>query len=116
MGARSIEEPMNPYTARLLGLLGTNEPLAVLEETPRRLADLRRRIGRDGLERPWNPGKWSARAFFSLSPVPESGLAFGCPRPSPRTIIGFNRSTRISGLGVTKPGMPIWRLRLRPLF
>jgi DinB family protein len=65
MEAGRIEEPMNPYTARLLGLLGAKEPFAVLEETPRRLADLRKRIGRDRIERPWSPGKWSARTIFS---------------------------------------------------
>jgi hypothetical protein len=76
MEARDIEEPMNPYTARLLGLLGTKEPFAVLEETPRRLADLRKRIGRDGLERPWSPGKWSARAIFSHVADAEIGIGF----------------------------------------
>jgi len=67
---------MHPYTARLLGLLGTREPFAVLEETPRRLADLRKRIGRTGLEQPWSPGKWSARTIFSHLADAEIAIGF----------------------------------------
>src|SRR5689334_22302117 len=76
MGARRIEKAMNPYTARLLGLLGTKEPFAVLEETPPRLAELRKRIGRDGLERSWRPGKSSARAIFSRIADAEIAIGF----------------------------------------
>ncbi|HEX7252458.1 MAG TPA: DinB family protein [Thermoanaerobaculia bacterium] len=76
MEAHRAEETLHPYTARLLGLLGTKEPFAVLEETPRRVAELRKRIGRDGLERPWGPGKWSARSVFSHLADAEIGIGF----------------------------------------
>src|SRR5262249_20849870 len=76
MEARRVDEAMNPYTARLLGLLGAREPFAVLEETPGRLADLRKRIGRNGLEREWSPGKWSARKICSHLADAEIAVGF----------------------------------------
>jgi DinB family protein len=56
---------MNAYVARLLDLLGSRDPLAVIEETPKRLADLAGRIGSSGLERRWGPDKWTARTILA---------------------------------------------------
>lgn len=67
---------MNPYTARMLDLLGQREPLAVMEETPRRLSDLWGRIGKEGTDRSWAPGKWTARKIFAHLADAEMSVGF----------------------------------------
>lgn len=51
---------MNPYVARMLELLGEQDPILVLEATPVRLEALLLNLG-DDVERPYAPGKWDAR-------------------------------------------------------
>ena len=67
---------MHPYPARLLGLLGPREPLALMEETPTRLSDLRNRIGDAGLDVAYGPGKWNARAIFAHLADAEMAIGF----------------------------------------
>ena len=67
---------MNPYTARLLGLVGSQDHWAILEATPRRLADLRAAIGSTGLGVPFGSGKWSARAVFAHLADAEVAIGF----------------------------------------
>jgi hypothetical protein len=52
---------MNPYAS----YIGDRAPLEVIEETPRRLAQLVETIGAQRLEVPPAPGKWSARDILS---------------------------------------------------
>ena len=48
---------MNPYASHL----GDRDPLPVIADTPQRLAAQLDRLGQDGMERPYAPGKWNAR-------------------------------------------------------
>jgi len=48
---------MNPYASHL----GDRDPLPVITATPQRLAAQLDRLGPDGIERPYAPGKWNAR-------------------------------------------------------
>jgi uncharacterized damage-inducible protein DinB len=52
---------MNPYASHL----GERSPLAVISETPGRLAQLLETIGQERSETPPAPGKWSARDIVS---------------------------------------------------
>lgn len=67
---------MHPYPARLLNLLGRQDPFVILEDTPRRLADLHQRIGPEGLEVAHGPGKWNARQIFAHLADAEIGVGF----------------------------------------
>jgi len=67
---------MNAYRERLLGLLGPDDPIEVLSGTPRRLRDLLETIGPSGLDRPFGPGKWSARHVFSHLADVEQAIGF----------------------------------------
>jgi len=46
----------NPYS----NLLGERDPLAVLAETPQRIQALAAKLGPDGLQLSYAPGKWTA--------------------------------------------------------
>lgn len=63
---------MNPYTSRILGLLGHRDPLEVLQQTPGLLEALTARIDP---ERSYGPGKWTAREI--LSHLADTELAMG---------------------------------------
>jgi len=52
---------MNPYRS----YLGERDPLAVLGETPPRIRELVAKLGPDGLERSYAPGKWTARQIIA---------------------------------------------------
>jgi hypothetical protein len=67
---------MHPYTARILALLGQRDPIASLEETPRRLEGLFGRIGESGLGRRHGPGKWTAREIFAHLADAELAVGF----------------------------------------
>jgi hypothetical protein len=54
-----MSETPDQYVKRLLGYLGTQDPLAVLEETPKRLASLVAGVDERGLRTRRDPGKWS---------------------------------------------------------
>jgi len=65
---------MNPYVARMLDLLGEQDPILVLEATPVRLEALLLNLG-DDVERPYAPGKWDARHV--LAHLADNELAAG---------------------------------------
>jgi hypothetical protein len=67
---------MSVYRERLLGLLGKDDPFAVLEETPIRAAVLLERIGENGLSRPFGPGKWTAREVLGHLADVEQAIGF----------------------------------------
>jgi uncharacterized damage-inducible protein DinB len=52
---------MNPYGEQL----GNRDPLAVLTETPQRIRELVSRLGEEGFERTYAPGKWTAREIIA---------------------------------------------------
>jgi hypothetical protein len=51
---------MNPYAS----YLGELDPLPVIAATPQRLAAQLDRLGPDGMERPYAPGKWNTRQIL----------------------------------------------------
>ena len=51
---------MNPYAS----YLGDRDPLPVIAATPQRLAAQLDRLGPDGIERPYAPGKWNVRQIL----------------------------------------------------
>jgi hypothetical protein len=55
---------LNPYTERILGLLGDRPAAPVLEASPGRAAELFRTLGEKGLDLPWAPGKWTGRQIL----------------------------------------------------
>ncbi len=54
----------NPYTARMLGLLGDKPFLSVLESTPAKLQQQFERLKPHGLKNSYAPGKWTAAQLF----------------------------------------------------
>lgn len=65
---------VDPYVARMLALLGDDDPILVLQATPMRLEALLLRLG-DDVERPYAPGKWDARHI--LAHLADNELATG---------------------------------------
>ncbi|PZA06613.1 MULTISPECIES: DinB family protein [unclassified Meiothermus] len=63
---------MNPYLARIIGLLGERDPLACLADTPQQLEALLPRLEP---ERSYAPGKWTAREI--LCHLADTELAMG---------------------------------------
>ncbi len=61
----------NPYAA----LLGGQDPIAVLADTPRRLTAIAELLGDSGLEQPWAPGKWTGAQI--LCHLADCEIAFG---------------------------------------
>ncbi len=55
---------MNPYTSRILSILGDRPALSVLESTPKRLQQLFKDLGPQGLKRSYAPGKWTAEEIL----------------------------------------------------
>lgn len=62
---------MIPYSDQL----GGRDPLAVLAETPGRIRELAVKLGPDGLNRSYAPGKWTARQI--LSHLAQVEMMFG---------------------------------------
>jgi DinB superfamily len=60
-----------PYAEFLRG----RDPIEVLADTPKRLNELAHKIGAEGLDRSWAPGKWSGREI--LCHLADCELAFG---------------------------------------
>jgi hypothetical protein len=73
-GKGSYNSRMNDYVARMLDLLGEQDPILVLEATPVRLEALLLQLGPD-VERPYAPGKWSARQL--MAHLADNELAAG---------------------------------------
>jgi hypothetical protein len=63
---------MNPYASHL----GDRDPLPVIAATPQRLAAQLDRLGPDGIECPYAPGKWNARQIFCHLADSELVFAF----------------------------------------
>jgi len=53
-------EPANPYAK----FLGDRDAKEVIAQTPVRLTELARKLGKDGLEKSLAPGKWSVREIL----------------------------------------------------
>ncbi|RIH82066.1 putative metal-dependent hydrolase YfiT [Calidithermus terrae] len=64
---------MDPYLARIIALLGKDDPLASLAAMPRRLEELLPQIEP---EKPYAPGKWSAREILCHLADTEMALGF----------------------------------------
>lgn len=67
---------MNAYRERLLGLLGSEDPLEVLAATPGKIDALLKRIGEPGFDRSVAPGKWTVRQIVGHLTDVEQGIAF----------------------------------------
>jgi hypothetical protein len=67
---------MDPYIERIFQSLGDNDPIAVLEATPRRLERMMERFFETDFDRSYAPGKWSARAIIAHLADVELGLGF----------------------------------------
>ena len=65
---------MDAYVTRMLELLGEQDPILVLEATPKVLEATLLRLGHD-VERPYAPGKWDARHI--LAHLADNELAAG---------------------------------------
>jgi len=63
---------MNPYASHL----GDRDPLPVIAATPQRLAAQLDRLGPDGMERPYAPGKWNTRQILCHLADTELVFAF----------------------------------------
>lgn len=69
-------EHPNPYVARMLSLLGDQDPLLVLEATPSRLEALTLGFTEDDWARSYGPGKWDARHIVAHLADVELGTGF----------------------------------------
>ena len=67
---------MSAYRERLLGLLGWDDPFEVMSKTPRRVDEILGAIGPAGLDRPHEPGKWTARQIVGHLADVEQGSGF----------------------------------------
>lgn len=63
---------LNPYA----GYIGNSAPKEILSQTPDRIAAVLGRLGPDGLERSYGPGKWSAREIVCHLADTEIAFAF----------------------------------------
>jgi hypothetical protein len=66
----------NPYTARILELLGNKPFLGVLESTPAKLQRHFKRLGPRGLKKSYAPGKWTAGQIFCHLADAELAIGF----------------------------------------
>jgi hypothetical protein len=67
---------MDPYIERIFQRLGDNDPITVLESTPRRLELMMDRFFETDFERSYAPDKWSARQIIAHLADTELGLGF----------------------------------------
>ena len=67
---------MNPYTERMLALLGDQPVIASLEATPAKIEAVVARIGTAGMSRAYAPGKWMARQILSHLADAEMAVGF----------------------------------------
>jgi uncharacterized damage-inducible protein DinB len=56
---------MNPYIQRILGYLGDQEPISVLQQTPGRLEHFLEILSPADFERSYEAGKWTARQILA---------------------------------------------------
>jgi hypothetical protein len=64
--------PVNPYEAQLANA----DPLAEISSAPERMRELLARLGNDGVQRPWAPGKWTAAQIICHLADVEVAFAF----------------------------------------
>jgi DinB superfamily len=56
---------MNPYIQRILGYLGDQDPIAVLQQTPGKLEHLLETLSSEDFETSYETGKWTAREILA---------------------------------------------------
>ena len=91
----STSPTMSPYLRETLDLLGSQDPIAVLTETPGWIAARMASLPVDRISRPEGPGKWSVGEV--VSHLADTEVAFGWrtrivlteDRP---TLVGFNET------------------------
>jgi hypothetical protein len=64
------------YRERILGLLGDRNPVESMQATARRIEEVARRLGAEGLQKSYGPGKWSGRQILAHLADAEIGIAF----------------------------------------
>lgn len=64
--------PVNPYQDQL----GKADPLSEIAAALKRMVDLIERLGSNGFERSWGPGKWTARQIICHLADVEVAFAF----------------------------------------
>jgi hypothetical protein len=64
------------YRERILGLLGSQEPVDAMASSARRIEEVARRLGPAGLEKSSAPGKWSGTQILAHLADAEIGVAF----------------------------------------
>ncbi|HZS06698.1 MAG TPA: DinB family protein [Blastocatellia bacterium] len=74
---------MNPYSKWIEG----KDPLAVLAATPGRIRELVSRFGPDGMNRPYAPGKWTARQV--IAHLAQCEMIFGTRFRQAVTLEGY---------------------------
>jgi len=64
------------YRERILGLLGSRNPLESMEASAQRVEATARRLGEAGLSRAWGPGKWTGKQILAHLADAEVGVGF----------------------------------------
>jgi hypothetical protein len=67
---------MSTYRERILATLGNRKPVEILESTPKRLEEIFRVLGSEGLKRSYEPGKWSATQILCHLADAEMAIGF----------------------------------------
>ncbi|MEX2501386.1 MAG: DinB family protein [Trueperaceae bacterium] len=67
---------MDPYLARIAGLLGNRDPIRVLAATPVRLDGYAETLPSERWDVPWRPGGWSPRQIVAHLCDQEIGFGF----------------------------------------
>jgi len=99
--SRSIEQAQ-AYTAAILNLLGSREPLPVLTETPQAVRSAVAGLSEQQLSQPEAPGKWSIRQV--VRHLADSDLVWGYRM---RMVLSQDRPT------ITGYDQDLWADRLR---
>ena len=71
-----MQSSENAYTERILTLLGDEDPIKVLENTPRVLETLLESLGEYRMSQSYAPGKWTAREILCHLADVELGKSF----------------------------------------
>ena len=64
------------YRDRILGLVGSRNPVESLQGSARRIEEVARRLGAEGLDRSYGPGKWTGKQILAHLADAEIGIAF----------------------------------------
>jgi len=56
-----MSETVEQYIARITGLVGSSDPLVIIEATPARISDIAKGLGEAAADYKPSPGKWSIR-------------------------------------------------------